>query len=132
MSDKLRPCPFCGSKAKTFENSFRELHIRCLGKDCQVSFPYWKKDVVAAWNTRPRERAAKTSLARLERLYKDEVDKVCELTKRAALSIRYEEIATLEAQLHCDCPLENWCSNCVWNAYVGHLVETITNMRNET
>lgn len=37
--------------------------------------------------------------------------------------------------LHCDescLPLENWCSNCVWNAYVEHLVETITDMRKET
>jgi Lar family restriction alleviation protein len=66
MSDKLKPCPFCGGEAELFLRSCNgvpsgdvvtEAEITC--NKCDVKFTRWalnkiwaKKSVIEAWNRR--------------------------------------------------------------------------------
>ena len=56
MSEKLKPCPFCGSEAVHTESSyFRDVLIYCENCDAYFtvdSFAADKDDVVEAWNRR--------------------------------------------------------------------------------
>lgn len=61
MSDKLKPCPFCGKKAKIkrdydFYSHEYSHYVICWNKLCSVSlytknYPT-KSDAIAAWNAR--------------------------------------------------------------------------------
>lgn len=58
---KLKPCPFCGSKAELKDLIYRAncgYAVCCTNIDCRVSTIYtlysWhsKEDAIKAWNTR--------------------------------------------------------------------------------
>lgn len=54
MSDKLKPCPFCGGKAELLivPNGKAEWIIKCKNKCCN-QFPHESKgDAINAWNRR--------------------------------------------------------------------------------
>jgi len=50
---KLKPCPFCGSKAISHEYTKRRFVIYCNGQYCQAE-QEWKtlQEAIKAWNTR--------------------------------------------------------------------------------
>jgi len=50
--NELKPCPFCGSEAETFEASEDSFSILCTG--CGVETPYlpYLTEAIAAWNRR--------------------------------------------------------------------------------
>ena len=59
---KLKPCPFCGSKAECVENTGRQrgskrvFHICCNG--CSIMQTKWlhsKKEAIEAWNMRSED-----------------------------------------------------------------------------
>lgn len=58
MSDKLKPCPFCGGKVEAFydSNYGNEWIVICRNDNCDVdastSFMRTKEQAVAAWNRR--------------------------------------------------------------------------------
>ena len=54
--DKLKPCPFCGSKASTYEDIW--FYVRCDRTDCSASSDGWRTSRLAikAWNRRSSEK----------------------------------------------------------------------------
>jgi Lar family restriction alleviation protein len=90
MSDKLKPCPFCGGEADIMtpeDDNMRLAAVMCMG--CYVTGPEREAEdlAIAAWNTRcdiPEAELAKVEAER-DRQY----DQNCEQIKR---------IAELEAQ----------------------------------
>ena len=73
MTDELKPCPFCGSKAKiVYDDSNDDLHFAGVRVCCQnlscgaKGVPYFLSyDAIESWNARPLESAL---LAEIERL----------------------------------------------------------------
>ena len=61
MSEKLKPCPFCGSKAmiETFTTACEKVpryRVRCEDCFCQTSWDYFEIDeVVKDWNRRAEQ-----------------------------------------------------------------------------
>lgn len=59
---RLKPCPFCGGKAKVQEYKFPRLttedmtiyYVYCTSKDCKTLMSPFdtKDDAIKAWNTR--------------------------------------------------------------------------------
>ena len=59
---RLKPCPFCGGKAKVQEYKFPRTttedmtiyYVYCTSKDCKAFVSYFKTkdEAVEAWNTR--------------------------------------------------------------------------------
>jgi len=59
VSDKLEPCPFCGSKPETWAATYsrNHIHIQCRKKTC-LARPHiedYSPRAIAAWNRRPEE-----------------------------------------------------------------------------
>lgn len=59
MSD-LKPCPFCGGEASTFEDYGHSSawEVGCFNGNCRVEPHVWEKtkvEAIAAWNTRGGE-----------------------------------------------------------------------------
>lgn len=58
MSEKLKPCPFCGSKAKFSPAGFGEVGFKCISgfaecKKCNAMvFAETKAEAIEKWNTR--------------------------------------------------------------------------------
>lgn len=53
MTDKLKPCPFCGSKnIDLFEHGAIVVFVQC--DDCLATFPHFdsKQEAIEAWNRR--------------------------------------------------------------------------------
>ena len=70
MSDKLKPCPFCGGEA-VYSNDYGNPEVvshavMCLDPDCgaTITGPY-KDVVIAAWNRRAPMEKAREALADL-------------------------------------------------------------------
>lgn len=63
MSEQIKPCPFCGGEAETYQVTGHtqngRFRMRCLNKSCGIVFPNYstsfivKNDVINLWNTRP-------------------------------------------------------------------------------
>ena len=52
--EKLKPCPFCGSEAESYETTTGSL-VECSNFDCHVGTlnnDWTKKKVISIWNTR--------------------------------------------------------------------------------
>lgn len=73
MSEKLKPCPFCGKKASiqdcSYFGSTPMWSVMCDNPKC---FAYTeafktKKEAVERWNNRPAEEAKTARIAELER-----------------------------------------------------------------
>ena len=82
MSEKLKPCPFCGGEAYDFGDGFA-----C----CKDEWP-WMLDGVALvelWNTRPREE-------RLEKALREIVDNQPTASRAVAIAYRALEGADEE------------------------------------
>lgn len=59
MSEELKPCPFCGGKAKLIEEKHREYPstyiVACKGM-CIRQYPYKDKNrALEAWNRRAKD-----------------------------------------------------------------------------
>lgn len=55
MSEKLKPCPFCGGDAVFNGESYHfGGQVECQNSDCEVIGPFRdaEHDAVVAWNTR--------------------------------------------------------------------------------
>ena len=58
MSEQLKPCPFCGGKAKLCidEEAHYGLYVECQSchatTDKWIPESYWKDSALAAWNQR--------------------------------------------------------------------------------
>lgn len=50
----LRPCPFCGGKAKVYQAGFNVWRVMCDRLDCATLMSEWNtpEEAIAAWNTR--------------------------------------------------------------------------------
>jgi len=74
MSEKLKPCPFCGNKniRKNF-GIFPELFC----SECEATIYAYDEheDLAKSWNTRPLEDALQARIAELQ----DEINKVNEI-----------------------------------------------------
>ena len=72
MSDKLKPCPFCGAKPHptTADLLTRPcFYYECENKTCHAAEKGWhdtKQEAIDAWNTRPIEDALQARIAELE------------------------------------------------------------------
>ena len=60
MTEQLKPCPFCGGKAKTHHYSTTVISygIYVMCKDCMTSSKYYdtKRQAIEAWNKRAYPR----------------------------------------------------------------------------
>ena len=63
MSDKLKPCPFCGSAAEHVDSS---AWVCCVGDDCLNTAASPSAEM---WNTRPIEDEQAERIAHLEATY---------------------------------------------------------------
>ena len=59
MNEKLKPCPFCGSKAKMILHmEFGNAYIQCLNtEECGIRQEWFdsEKEAIEAWNRRVKE-----------------------------------------------------------------------------
>ena len=63
MTDKLKPCPFCGSSTNVekFKDTFNRIKfgIECYYPDCAIQpFTAWyadEQEAIEAWNTRTQK-----------------------------------------------------------------------------
>lgn len=54
--DKLKPCPFCGAKAKIGNNFEGQFFVWCTNDDCDARiFSRVKDNAIRAWNRRAEE-----------------------------------------------------------------------------
>ena len=53
MSDKLKPCPFCGGEAKFFEDKGYQIYsVTCTECDAGTNAYGIEQDAIDAWNSR--------------------------------------------------------------------------------
>lgn len=52
MSDKLKPCPFCGGEAEMREGSSTKPYIRCKRCGCRTGSSRYRGNLAKAWNDR--------------------------------------------------------------------------------
>lgn len=53
MSDKLKPCPFCGGEAKFFEDKDYQIYsVTCTECDAGTNAYGIEQDAIIAWNRR--------------------------------------------------------------------------------
>lgn len=52
---ELKPCPFCGKKAKVSNGWTGSVWCECSDDDCPAILQDTEEDAIAAWNTRPEE-----------------------------------------------------------------------------
>jgi len=52
---ELKPCPFCGKKAKVSNGWTGIVWCECSDDDCPAILQDTEEDAIAAWNTRPEE-----------------------------------------------------------------------------
>lgn len=53
MSDKLKPCPFCGGEAKLFEDKDYQIYsVTCTECDAGTNAYGIEQDAIEAWNGR--------------------------------------------------------------------------------
>ena len=58
MSDKLKPCPFCGKKniiIETWSSGGPRYMVKCNNPNCPVPEIWAKKSVIEAWNRRAEQ-----------------------------------------------------------------------------
>ena len=60
MSDKLKPCPFCGAKAReNWSDNLAAFSIECNTTEhgCHIKTPWYttREKAIEKWNTRPIE-----------------------------------------------------------------------------
>jgi len=53
MTDKLKPCPFCGNAAKVFGEDSFSFMVFCVTDKCNADqYSLTEAEAIAAWNTR--------------------------------------------------------------------------------
>lgn len=52
MSDELKPCPFCGSKAILDETNEYEVFVGCYNCYAHTGLYCYKQDAIDVWNSR--------------------------------------------------------------------------------
>ena len=73
MSDKLKPCPFCGSEAEIYSNCLCGIIIymvMCSVETCQCQEMGWhdtEQKAIDVWNSRPVEDALQSRIAEMEK-----------------------------------------------------------------
>lgn len=95
MSDELKACPFCGSKAEMVTNSSGDNFVRCTNRQCAAKTRLYHENEVGArmaWNKRAEtacDRDALLATAReLESAYPDSRDVAMTMMEDAAHDIR--------------------------------------------
>jgi len=74
MNDELKPCPFCGGKARLLRGMFDEYAVGCGNDNCEFCGENSQdtQKAISQWNTRPIEDAMRAELdaskAEIERL----------------------------------------------------------------
>jgi Lar family restriction alleviation protein len=69
MNEKLKPCPFCGSKNIVVAHTKKLFVYRSICKDCgadNCKLAETEEDAIKLWNTRPIEDALQARIAELE------------------------------------------------------------------
>lgn len=68
MSEKLKPCPFCGETRLTIEDNqkVRDVHVLCNDCGAKTSFDGIRYTVMDRWNHRPFEDALQKRIEELE------------------------------------------------------------------
>ena len=111
MTDKeLKPCPFCGSKAKLIQRPNGLFEIGCFDMMCQA----WKctdiecedcnsgydneDDCIKLWNTRPIEDSKDERIKELEEKIKELLLPCAECGNR----LSFEEMARKDYDVYCD------------------------------
>ena len=61
---ELKPCPFCGGKARLLRGMFNEYAVACTNDDCEFCGNDGKDyhEVINKWNTRPSEDTLRAGL----------------------------------------------------------------------
>lgn len=73
MSNKLKPCPFCGTKPHHITADLLTrpcFYYECENKTCHAAEKGWhdtEQEAIDAWNTRPIEDALQARIAELEK-----------------------------------------------------------------
>lgn len=54
---KIKPCPFCGSKAEMFEfnSEFGTISVRCTNEECDITMGkafFTEEETIKHWNRR--------------------------------------------------------------------------------
>lgn len=102
MSEKLKPCPFCGKKASIQDCSyFGSTPMWSAMCDNPKCFAYTeafktKKEAVERWNNRPAEEALQKQIAELEK-EKSELLAKCEKYE-CEIGLSKQRIAVLESR----------------------------------
>lgn len=57
LIEKIKPCPFCGSKAETFifNHEFETISVGCTNEKCDITMGkafFTEKEAIKHWNRR--------------------------------------------------------------------------------
>lgn len=80
MSDKLKPCPFCGGKAEFFEDEFFcRYSVICTECGAKTTVYCVKQDAIDAWNWRIGPTFTPDELDAIRRMFRDRYPRAREL-----------------------------------------------------
>lgn len=70
MNDKLKPCPFCGGKAKLFEDKDYQIYsVTCTECDAGTNAYGIEQDAIDAWNGRIEPTFTPDELDAIRRMF---------------------------------------------------------------
>lgn len=70
MSDKLKPCPFCGGEAKFFEDKDYQIYsVTCTECDAGTNAYGIEQDAIDAWNSRVQPTFTLDELDAIRRMF---------------------------------------------------------------
>lgn len=79
MSDKLKPCPFCGGEAKLKELEYLGMFIVCSKCGAKTSYRLRRSLIVNMWNNRVLPPFTPDELDAIRRMFRDRYPRAREL-----------------------------------------------------